>query len=557
MQNRIESVRSLHDQIFDLCVIGGGATGAGCALDAQLRGLRTALIDAGDYASATSSASTKLAHGGVRYLEQALREFDLGQFRVVRSAQRERARMLHNAPHLAHSREFLILCFSRWETLYYGIGVRLYDWLSGSENLAPSHVLDRDQTVERFSQLSTAGMAGSVLYTDGQFDDARYVLALIESFAEAGGTAGNYLKLISFERNAAGKLTEAVIEDRRSKEKLLVRARAFVNATGPFSDGVRALAHPDAASRLVLSRGVHILLPLSSPSDSVALLIPHTEDGRVIFAIPWLGRLLVGTTDQEVSDNSEFAVTREEAEFLIRHLNRYVRRPRSVSEIVSAFSGVRPLVRAAHAQQTKRLIRDHEVEVDQHSGLVSVLGGKWTTYRAMAEDSINHVQHSLGQRVTQSRSANYPLAGAPGFSQRYAGELSARHGISLDQAQHLTQKFGTAADEVCVIAQREPALRRRVADGFPAIEAEIAYSIRCEMAMSIEDVLARRLGFQFFSWSLAVQAAPKVAQHFVREHGWSEAERAAAVNDYTNNIRRMQRALGPEPATGIPRASAE
>jgi glycerol-3-phosphate dehydrogenase len=559
VQSRAESVRSLHDQSFDVCVIGGGATGAGCALDAQLRGLRTVLIDAGDFASATSSASTKLAHGGVRYLEQALRQFDLGQFKVVRSALRERVRMLHNAPHLAHSREFVIPCVSRWESFYYGVGVRLYDWLSGSENLAASHVLDRGRTVERFPELSATNLAGSVLYTDGQFDDARYNLALIQSFTDAGGTAGNYLRLVSFERDAGGKLTTAMIEDQRSKERLFLRARLFVNATGPFSDCIRTLARPDAAPRLVLSRGVHILLPLSSPHESVALLIPLTEDGRVIFAIPWLGRLLVGTTDQEVADNREAAVSREEAEYLLRHLNRYLREPRSLNEIVAAFSGVRPLVRHAQAQQTKRLIRDHEVEVDTQSGLISVLGGKWTTYRAMAEDAINHVQRLLPQPVTPSRTAHHPLPGAERYSRQYAAELSARHGISIDQAQHLAHKFGTLADEVCVIAQRDSALRRRVVDGFPAIEAEIAYSIRCEMAATIEDVLARRLGLQFFSWSRAAQAAPKVAQHFVREHGWSDQERAAAVDEYLEKIRRMQDALGlsTQPVREIQNASAE
>jgi glycerol-3-phosphate dehydrogenase len=269
--------------------------------------------------------------------------------------------------------------------------------------------------------------------------------------------------------------------------------------------------------------------------------------------------LLVGTTDQEVPDNRELAVTREEAEYLIRHLNRYLRKPRNASEIVSAFSGVRPLVRHAHAQQTKRLIRDHEVEVDQQSGLVSVLGGKWTTYRAMAEDAINHVQLSLQQPLTPSRTATHPLSGAERYSPLYSAELSTRHGISLGQAQHLAQKFGTLADEVCVIAQREPALWRRFTDGFPAIEAEITYSIRGEMATAIEDVLARRLGLQFFSWSQALQAAPKVAQHFVREHGWSESERAAAVNEYAEKIRGMQSALGlvAESATNTHGASTE
>jgi len=336
VQSRAESVRSIRDQTFDVCVIGAGATGAGCALDAQLRGLRTVLIDAGDFASATSSASTKLVHGGVRYLEQAVRKFDLREFKVVRSALRERICMLHSAPHLAHACQFLIPCFSRFESVYYGLGVHLYDWLSGSANLAPSHVLDRAQTLHHIPDLSSSGLVGAVIYTDGQFDDARYCLSLVKTFVGVGGSVASYLKLISFEREETGRLTGAFVQDQLRQDKFELRARVFVNATGPFSDGIRSLARSQVAPRLILSRGVHILLPVASAGDSSlasraaspALLIPRTEDGRVIFAIPWLDRLLVGTTDQEVADHREVAVTREEAEYLLRHLNRYLRKPR-------------------------------------------------------------------------------------------------------------------------------------------------------------------------------------------------------------------------------------
>jgi glycerol-3-phosphate dehydrogenase len=542
MQSRAEVVRTIRGEQFDLCVIGAGATGAGCALEAQLRGLRTVLINAGDFASATSSSSTKLVHGGVRYLEQAVKQFDLGQFKVVRLALRERTRMLKNAPHLAHPRRFVIPCFSRLESIYYGLGVRLYDWLAGAENLAPSRVLSRSETLSHFSELNDSGVAGAVVYTDGQFDDARYCLALIESFVSMGGRAGNYLRLISFEM-VDGKLTGGVVEDQLTLERFAIRAQTFVNATGPFSDGIRALAG-NHSPRLVLSRGVHILLPLTTPDDSAGLLIPETEDGRVIFAIPWMGRLLVGTTDQEVSELHEFPVTRQEAEYLLRHLNRYLGQPRGFNEIVSAFSGVRPLVRAAHARQTKRLIRDHEVEFDSRSGLISILGGKWTTYRAMADDTIDRVQHERKLALTPSRSANYVLAGASGYSTAYATELCTRHNISQEQAEHLTSKFGTNADEVCAIAQQDLSQWRRVVDGFPAIDAEIAYSIRSEMAVTIEDVLARRLGLQYYSWYLAAKAAPKVAKHFVRECGWTEQQSAKALDEYLNKLRRKQNALG-------------
>jgi glycerol-3-phosphate dehydrogenase len=542
MQSREEVIRAIHGELFDLCVIGGGATGAGCALEAQLRGLRTLLIDAGDFASATSSASTKLVHGGVRYLEQAVKQFDLGQFKVVRQALHERTQMLNNAPHLAHPRQFVIPCFSRFENFYYGLGVRFYDWLAGAENLAPSHALSREETLHQFPDLNNSGITGSVVYTDGQFDDARYCLAILESFARLGGRAGSYLKLISFEF-VEGKLASAIVEDQFTNQRFSIRARAFLNATGPFSDSIRALAG-NHSPRLVLSRGVHILLPLTFPDRSPALLIPKTEDGRVIFAIPWMGRLLVGTTDRQVPDMRESLVARQEAEYLLRHLNRYRRAPRGLNEIVSAFSGVRPLVRAGHARQTKRLIRDHEVELDPRSGLISILGGKWTTYRAMADDAVNQAQQELKLAVEPSRSANYLLAGASGYSADYATELCRRHNISQAQALHLASKYGTDADEVCAIAQRDLSQWRLVADGFLAIEAEIAYSIRSEMAMTIEDVLARRTGLQYYSWALAAKAASKVAKHFVRERGWSEQQSAQVLYDYSNKLRQMQTSLG-------------
>ena len=544
MRSRDESVRAIRSETFDVCVIGGGATGAGCALEAQLRGLATVVIDAGDFASATSSASTKLVHGGIRYLEQGFRSLDVGQLKVVRQALHERVRMLRNAPYLAHTQQFMIPCSSGLESFYYGLGVRLYDAFSGASNLAPSRRLSREDTLNGFPELNPAALSGSVVYTDGQFDDSRYDLALIESFTGLGGQAGNYLRLLSFEVGKDGKLASAVVKDETSQETFLLRARVFLNATGPFSDGIRKLASADASPRLVLSRGVHILLPLNSEKDNLALLIPHTEDGRVIFAIPWLGRLLIGTTDVEVSDARESPVTREEAEYLLWHLNQYLTKHRTPGEIVSAFAGVRPLVRRAHAKQTKKLIRDHEVELDTRSGLISVLGGKWTTYRGMAEDAINHVEQKLGRRPTESRSAEYPLAGSTGHSPSFVAELSKRHNLSHQQATHLVTKFGSASDEICAIAQREPDLWRRVVDGFAAIEAEIAYSIRCEMAVTIQDVLARRLGMQYFSWELSLMASHKVAQHFAREYGWSPGDCSAAVEEYAHSIREKQRALG-------------
>src|ERR1700675_487165 len=460
MKTRLDALRAIESRAFDVCVIGAGATGAGCALDAQLRGLETVLLDAGDFAGATSSASTKLAHGGVRYLQQAVANFDPAQLKVVREALRERVLMLDNAPYLAHARDFLVPCFSRFELVYYAMGLKLYDWFAGKARLAASRVLTRRQALDSCPTLKRDRVRGAVTYQDGQFDDARYGITLVKTFTDAGGEAANYLRVIGFERDSNGRLSAAIAEDTLAAHSFRLRAHAFVNATGPFSDQVRKLASPDVTSRLVLSKGVHILLPMVG-DETTALLIPKTEDGRVIFAIPWLGRLLVGTTDQEVTADEELRVTREESEYLLRHLNRYSTVQYSGEDVVSAFCGVRPLVRAKHARETKKLIREHEVEVEEKSGLISILGGKWTTYRAMAEDTIDAVQRQLGvERLSSTRT--HRLAGVVGYHPDDWRLLASEHGVSDLTAKHLLEKFGAEASAVLALALENPGLKSEI-----------------------------------------------------------------------------------------------
>jgi glycerol-3-phosphate dehydrogenase len=543
MKSRTEALREIATRTFDVCVIGAGATGAGCALDAQLRGMETALLDAGDFASATSSASTKLAHGGVRYLQEAVTSFDFGQLKVVRRALRERLLMLKNAPHLAHPLEFVVPCFSRFELLYYGLGMKVYDFVAGNGNLAASRVLSQAEALHHLPALKPDHLAGAVAYQDGQFDDARYGVTLVKTFANAAGEVANHLRVLSFEKGPEGKIVAAIAEDTLAHQQVHVRARVFVNATGPFSDGVRSLANPAALPRLVLSRGVHVLLPLDG-NVSRALLIPETEDGRVIFAIPWQGRLLVGTTDQETTLQDELVVQRTEAEYLLRHLNRYSTRPRTMGEIVSGFAGIRPLVRPRHSRETKKLIREHEVEVDEASGLISILGGKWTTYRAMAEDTMDVVQKRIGGRWRPSATQNHFLSGGAGYSSDYWKQLTREHQLDESSARHLAGKFGTDAVAVLDIAKECPALLAPVIAGAAPIQAEIVYCIRQEMAISIEDVLSRRLGLQQFGWTLAIQAAPVVASHLANELGWSDQQREEEIRRYATKIDRFQRAIG-------------
>ncbi|PWU09171.1 MAG: FAD-dependent oxidoreductase [Terriglobia bacterium] len=544
MLHRSEIVERIRATSYDVCVIGGGASGAGCALDAQLRGLKTVLVDAGDFGAGTSSASTKLIHGGLRYLQQAIVEWDAGQYRVVRGALRERGFMLRNAPHLTSVLEFVVPCFSLTEAVYYSVGLKLYDWLAGKAVLRSSFFLRRTRALARFPNLNGNRLFGAALYTDGQFDDARYNLALIRSCSDAGGDVLNYAAVTGFTKNRQGRLATAEVEERQSGTRLSIRAQAFLNATGPFSDRLREMACPGIEPRLILSKGVHIVLPLPGSFGNGAVLIPKTEDGRVIFAIPWQRRLLVGTTETEATLDEVPSVTRAEAEYLLRHLNRYLKRPFHLSEIVSAMAGVRPLVRSGKRSQTSQIIRDYEIEFEPRSGLISVLGGKWTVYRLMAEHAVDAVQRAVKGKITTSRTRNYALMGSERHKIDAAENLAAIHGIASDIARHLVDKFGSCAGGVLELVRADPSLGTRLAPGAPQIAAEVVYCAREEMAMGIEDTLSRRLGLQSFDWRLATEAAPAVGNILARELGWARTRTGEEIGLYVDRIRASAEALG-------------
>jgi glycerol-3-phosphate dehydrogenase len=485
-----------------------------------------------------------MVHGGVRYLEEAFRRVDPAEYKVVKRALHERIHMLKNAPFLTRAREFITPCYSRFDLAYYETGLKLYDWIAGSASLAPSHFVSREETLRRLPKLNPQGLAGAVAYTDGQFDDARYNITLVQSFAETGGLPLNHVRVTAFEKRADGKLAAAIVQDRFSEESFVIRARAFINATGPFADSIRSMANPNAKPRMRLSKGVHILLPLDVLSSDEAMLIPKTDDGRVLFAIPWMGRALVGTTEQEVAAGDKLSLTRAEVEYLLRHLNRYLAEPVSASQVIGGFAGVRPLVSASDSLGTKKLARDHEVELASQSDLVSILGGKWTTYRAMAQDTIDSVQKVLGEDPTPCSTLNHPLVGSDGYSANYGGKLITDFGVPERSARHLAEKYGTRAAELLALIAKDADLGEPLVKGLAPLRAEVAYAARFEMAMTIEDVLARRIGLQFYGWSEAIAAATRTADLLAHELGWSEADRGNALSEYVEKIRDFQRKAG-------------
>src|SRR5215469_7200125 len=524
---------------FDVCVVGGGATGAGCALDAELRGLKTVLLEANDFASGTSSASTKLIHGGVRYLEQAVKGLDVAEYRVVRRALHERIRRLQNGPYLSRPMEFVVPCFD-WLTVgYMAIGLKMYDWLAGKARIFRSRFLNKEATMRELPLLKKEGLVGSVVYADGQFDDGRYNLALVKSLVEAGGNALNHVRVVSFGRDAQGKLCSVEAANELTGKRFSVEAKVFVNATGPWADTIRQMANPDAQRRMRVSKGIHVFLSVDLHKSKSALLIPKTEDGRVLFAVPWFDRLLVGTTETEVSIDDEMNVTKDEVAYVLRHLNHYLETPVSAEQIVSGTAGMRPLVRASGVRATSKLARDHEVELDEKSGLISIMGGKWTTYRAMAEDTINEVEKRLGKAVAPSRTKDHVLAGGEQYTPEYANSLVMKFAISVEVAQHLALKFGVRATTLLELVSQEPELGRPLVAGFAPVRAEVIYSVREEMAMTIEDVLARRTGLQLLDWKAAREAAALTGSLMARELGWGAERTRSEVQHYRDKITRM------------------
>jgi glycerol-3-phosphate dehydrogenase len=549
MRSREEELKAIENHSFDVCVIGGGATGAGSALDAQLRGLRTVMLDAGDFAGATSSAATKIVHGGVRYLEEAIKGVDPKEYHVLVRALHERVRMLNNAPHLTRQLAFVVPSYHWLNVAYLDIGLQMYDWLAGSARISPSKFVSREETLQRMPGLKQQGLIGSVEYADGQFDDARYNLALAQTFSHTGGCALNYARVTAFGRDSAGRLSSVSVTDQLTGHQFSLAAKVFVNATGPLSDSVRLLATSSLTPRMRLSKGSHILFPLEVFPTQDAMLIPKTDDGRVLFAVPWNGRLLVGTTEQEVSPSDELFVSREDIAFMLGQLNKYLEHQLQPSQIVSGFAGARPLVSSGENQSTQSLARDDVLEIDPSSGLISIMGGKWTTHRAMAEDTINAVQQALALPVTDSPTRSHVLYGGEGFTGDLWQNLADAYPITPETAKHLAAKFGTAAWNVLELTKQNSNLLQPILPGNPAVQAEVVYAVGEELAATVEDVVARRLGIQFYSWREAIHAARPVAALMAGQLHWSSDQTASASNTYLDKMNRLLERAGLEPET--------
>jgi glycerol-3-phosphate dehydrogenase len=498
--NRDDMLRRAADRRdpWDFVVIGGGATGAGVAVDAASRGYSALLLERGDFGVGTSSRSTKLVHGGVRYLRQ-------GRVGLVREALRERGRLRHNAPHLVHDLAFALPCYSRLDLAKYAVGLTAYDLFAGRHRFGRSKVVSSREVTRLLPTVRADGLRGGVVYHDGRFDDSRLLVHLVMTAADLGAVVLNYAPVTGLTRSPGGAVTGVVAHDAETGAEIRAAARVVVNAAGPFCDDIRHLADPSTPPMLAASRGSHVVLDRSFLPGETALLVPETPDGRVLFTIPFHGHTLVGTTDVAIPDApAEPRASAEEIDFILETAGRYLARPPRRADVLSTFAGVRPLVKAG-GRNTAALSRDHVIRVEC-PGLMTITGGKWTTYRNMAEDGVGRAAELVGLPRRPCRTRDLPV-----------------HGRHADAAGfgHLSV-YGSDAPAVRDLVA-DPALAGPLSPALPYVGAEVVWAVRAEMARTVADVLARRTRALVLNAAAAVDTAPWVAALMARELGRGDA----------------------------------
>lgn len=485
---------------WDIAVIGGGATGAAIAVDAASRGYDIVLLEQSDFGKGTSSRSTKLVHGGVRYLQQ-------GNISLVMEALKERGILLQNAPHLVHDMEFIVPNYQWWEAPFYGIGLKVYDLLAGKYGFGPSQLLSREEVLERIPTLEQDGLRGGVKYHDGQFDDSRLLINLIQTAAEQGAAVLNYARVTELDKDAGGFVNGLRFQDMETWKTHTLAARSIINATGPFCDALRVLDNPSSTPMISPSQGVHIVLPRNFLPRDTAIMVPHTRDGRVMFAIPWNNHTVVGTTDTQISEVSlEPEPFETEIDFILETASGYLARRPSKEDILSVFTGIRPLVKAGDHTNTATLSRDHTIHISQ-SGLLTITGGKWTTCRKMAEDAVDHalVLAHLEERPCITKELRI-------------------HGCHK-RADKFGPLAGYGSDAVAIeeLIHEEPELAAPLHEALPITAVQVVWAARYEMARTIDDVLARRTRALFLNAKAAREMAPAVASLLAKELGRDKA----------------------------------
>jgi glycerol-3-phosphate dehydrogenase len=553
-----------NEEVYDLLVIGGGATGAGVALDAATRGLKVALVERDDFASGTSSKSTKLVHGGVRYLEKAVWELDYNQYKLVREALRERKYFLDTAPHLSSWLPIMLPLDKWWKAPYYWAGTKAYDFLAGSEGIESSYFLTKSKALDAFPMLKRTDLIGALVYYDGAHNDSRMNVSLAMTAALYGATVVNHIEVTGLEKDANGKLCGARVKDRvqekngKKAEEFSIRAKGIVNATGPFCDSIRKMDDQSIKEIVAPSSGVHVVLPGYYSPANMGLLDPKTSDGRVIFFLPWQGNTIAGTTDAPTAITQNPVAGEEEIDWILSEIRHYLAPDINVrrGDVLAAWSGIRPLVRDPKAKNTESLVRNHLIDFSA-SGLLTCAGGKWTTYRQMAEECVDEAIEHYNlepKRVTNAPSVSgtehiddgarldgscqthqVKLVGAHGYSKTLFINLIQHFGLETDVAKHLTESYGDRAWTVAALStpteKRFPVRGERISALYPFIDGEVRYAVRHEYAQTAADVIARRTRLSFLNAQAALEALPKVIDIMAVELNWDNKRKEVEWKD--------------------------
>ncbi|KAF5377926.1 hypothetical protein D9615_006766 [Tricholomella constricta] len=534
---QIKAGAGTQNEEFDLLVVGGGATGAGVAVDAASRGLKVALVERDDFSAGTSSKSTKLVHGGVRYLQKAVMELDYDQYKLVTEALHERKIFLQTAPYLSHMLPIMLPIYKYWQVPYYWSGCKMYDLLAGKENMETSYLMSKGKAIETFPMLKTDGLVGALVYYDGQHNDSRMNIALIMTAVKLGATVANYCEVTDLHKDASGKINGARVKDTLTGDSWSVRAKGVINATGPFSDILLSLDDPSHTPIVQPSSGIHITLPNYYSPRKMGLLDPATSDGRVIFFLPWEGNTIAGTTDTPASVERNPVAPEEEIRWVLEEVRRYLSPDIKVrrGDVLSAWSGLRPLVRNPAAASTEGLVRNHMIHVSG-SGLLTIAGGKWTTYREMARETVDTAVNTFGLEnkvKSECVTENLRLVGSDGWSRNMFIGLIQRYGLETEVARHLSNNYGDRAWTVCSLAEPTgknwPLHGKRLTSQYPYIDAEVRYAVTHEYAQTAVDVLARRTRLAFLNVQAALEALPRVVDLMASELNWSLAERKKQI----------------------------
>lgn len=519
---------------FDVLVIGGGATGAGCALDAVTRGLKTALVERDDFSSGTSSRSTKLIHGGVRYLQKAIMQLDVEQYKLVKEALHERANLLEIAPHLSAPLPIMLPVYKWWQLPYYWVGIKAYDLVAGSQCLKSSYVLSKSKALELFPMLQKDRLVGAIVYYDGQHNDARMNLAIALTAARYGAATANYTEVVGLLKKTDPETGTERVCGARCKDVLTgqefdVRAKCVINATGPFTDSLRNMDSQETKKICQPSAGVHIVMPGYYSPDNMGLLDPATSDGRVIFFLPWEKMTIAGTTDTPTEITHHPIPTEEDINFILTEVRNYLSSDVEVrrGDVLAAWSGIRPLVTNPNSTDTQSISRNHVVDVS-HSGLVTIAGGKWTTYRSMAEDTLDAAIKAHNLKAGPCRTVGLFLEGGKDFAPTLYIRLVQDYGLESEVAQHLAATYGDKAFEVAKLAKvtgkRWPIVGKRLVSEFPYIEAEVKYALK-EYACTAVDVISRRTRLAFLNVQAAEEALPRIVDIMGKELNWKEQKK--------------------------------